>query len=86
MPSNGRGTPQKINPLLLKKKKVEHSDPFQMGPNMWDAYIDKLKMMTEDIEGIKAWENDPDNPVNYGKKIARRPRKMRNPDRPNVSK
>jgi hypothetical protein len=75
--------PQKINPLLLKKEK--YVDPFQYQPNMWEAYIDKLKVIADDIEGIKAWENSEDNPINYGKKIAQRPRKMRNPEKPDAS-
>lgn len=70
--------------LPVKVKKYQ--DPFQVQPSMWEAYIDKLKMMTEDIEAIKAWESDPDNPVNYGKKIARRPRKMRSGEKPNGGK
>jgi hypothetical protein len=41
------------------QKSKKYVDPFASGQtNMWDAYIDKLKLMTEDIEGIKAFEED----------------------------
>lgn len=87
----------KLPPMNISyAKKPTYTDPFQLPANMWDAYIDKLKMIEDDIEGIKAWESSPDNPFNYGKKgdkaaeygkkVAQRPRKMRTPEKPIAGK